>query len=94
MINPFKCMICGFLAGSIVGLGVVFSGRQSKVLPLFLAITGIAGVAGSVSTLTLFMETKATKRLVVRGLRELKGNYEDVNKLAKIELIEEDIWNL
>jgi hypothetical protein len=94
MINPIKCLICGFLAGSLVGLGVLFAGKQSQYLPLLLTTTGIAGVAGATSTLTLLMETKASKRMLVRGLRDLKGNYEDMDKLVKIELIEEEIWRL
>lgn len=94
MINPFKCMICGFLAGSIVGLGVIIAGKQSKYLSLFLTVTGVAGVAGSVSTLNLFITTPASKRLLIKGLNELKGNFDDVDKLAKIELISEEIWRL
>lgn len=98
MKTTIQCMFSGLCAGMTVATVVIFSGNQSKHLPLLYGVTGIAGLMGSLSTLVVVNDEKPTKERLLKLLKTLRLLYassgDKQNQLVKIAEIEEDLWRL
>lgn len=91
-------MFSGLFAGMTVATVVIFSGNQSKHLPLFYGVTGLAGLAGSFTSLVVLNDEKATKERLMKMIKQLKLLYASSdskqNQLVKLSQIEDELWML
>lgn len=98
MKTSLHCLFSGVFAGMTVGTVVIFSGNQSKHLPLLYGVTGLAGLAGSFTSLIVLSDERPTKERILRQIQKLKLLYAShegkQNQLVKLTEIEEEIWTL
>ena len=98
MKTTFSCLCSGIFAGMTVGTVVIFSGNQSKHLPLLYGVTGLAGLAGSFTSLVVLNDVNPTKQRLLKNIKQLKTYYASIegtqNKLVKLSQIEEELWTL
>lgn len=91
-------MFSGLFAGMTVATVVIFSGNQSKHLPLLYGVTGLAGLAGSFTSLVVLNDEKATKERLMKMIKQLKLLYASSdtkqNQLVKLSQIEDELWTL
>lgn len=98
MKTTIHCMFSGLFAGMTVATVVIFSGNQSKHFSLLYGVTGLAGLAGSLSALIVVNDERPTKERLLKLISNLRLCYassgDNQDKLVKITQIEDELWTL